>query len=142
LNQILTQRTLHAPIWCATLVTMSTSVEGWLIPQWDLADRMAKSLRTAGIGVQQMADYLDMHRNTVGGWLSGRTPPDVRTLRLWALHTGVSYDWLCHGDQHSQLPQPVGVGKRRRAGRAAGPPHKPDGLCIVAGRRPAVLTAA
>ena len=121
---------------------MSMGVEGRLIPQWDLADRMAKSLRTAGIGVQEMADYLDVHRNTVGGWLHGRIRPDVRTLRLWALHTGVSYDWLCHGEDAPQLPRPAGVSKRRRAARAAGPPHKPDGLCIVAGRRPAVLTAA
>ena len=42
---------------------MSMGVEGRLIPQWDLADRMAKSLRTAGIGVQEMADYLDVHRD-------------------------------------------------------------------------------
>jgi transcriptional regulator with XRE-family HTH domain len=121
---------------------MIMGVEGRLIPQWDLADRMAKSLRTAGIGVQEMADYLDVHRNTVGGWLHGRIRPDVRTLRLWALRTGVSYEWLLHGDDAPQLPRPTGVGKRRRAHRVAGPPHKPDGLFIVAGRRPAVLTAA
>jgi transcriptional regulator with XRE-family HTH domain len=120
--------------------------EGWLIPQWDLPDRMNKSLRTANTGVQEIADYLDVHRNTVGGWLHGRNPPDVRTLRLWAIRTGVSYEWLLHGEQQrdvdAQQARPPGVGKRRRAGRAAGPPHQPDGLCIVAGRRPAVLTAA
>jgi transcriptional regulator with XRE-family HTH domain len=93
-----------------------------LIPQWDLPDRMAKSLRTANVAVQEMADYLDVHRNTVGGWLHGRIHPDVRTLRLWAMRTGVSYDWLLHGEAPAPPPgRPAGVGKRRRAQRLAGP---------------------
>jgi transcriptional regulator with XRE-family HTH domain len=103
---------------------MTTHNEGWLIPQWDLPDRMAKSLRTANIAVQDMADYLDVHRNTVSGWLHGRIRPDIRTLRLWALRTGISYEWLLHGDDIPVPPgdaRPMGVAKRRRAQRLAGP---------------------
>lgn len=29
------------------------------IPEWDLADRMRKSLRAADLGVQEIADYLE-----------------------------------------------------------------------------------
>jgi len=32
--------------------------------EWDVADRMRKSLRVSGVGVQDMADYLGMSRNT------------------------------------------------------------------------------
>lgn len=90
---------------------MTTST-GNIIPQWDLADRIAKSLRTANISVQEMADYLDVHRNTVGGWINGRIKPDVRTLRVWALRTGVNYDWLRYGDDSPEMVD-TGINKRR-----------------------------
>ena len=64
------------------------------VPAWDLADRMRKALRVAGIGVSEMADYLGVTRNTVGTWINGRIEPSVQTVRLWALNTGVSYEWL------------------------------------------------
>lgn len=68
------------------------------IPRWDLADRLRKSLRAAGLGVQEMADYLEVSRNTISNWINGRTRPSAPTLRLWALRTGVSYGWLRKGD--------------------------------------------
>jgi transcriptional regulator with XRE-family HTH domain len=68
------------------------------VPSWDLADRMRKSLRHADIGVQEMADYLGVARNTVSTWINGRIEPSTQTLRLWAMRTGVSYKWLA-GDR-------------------------------------------
>jgi transcriptional regulator with XRE-family HTH domain len=67
------------------------------VPSWDLADRMRKSLRHADTGVQEMADYLGVARNTVSTWINGRIEPSTQTLRLWALRTGVSYEWLAGG---------------------------------------------
>lgn len=67
------------------------------VPQWDTADRMRKALRTASISVQEIADYLDVSRNTVGNWINGRISPSTQTLRLWALRTGVSWTWLRDG---------------------------------------------
>ena len=64
------------------------------VPQWDVADRMRKSLREAAIGVTEIADYLDVSRTSVSNWINGRIPPSVQTLRLWALRTGVPYEWL------------------------------------------------
>lgn len=63
----------------------------------DLADRMRKALRLSGIGVQEMADYLDVARGTVGTWINGRITPSSQTVRLWALRTGVPYEWLRDG---------------------------------------------
>ena len=65
-----------------------------LVPEWDTADRMRKSLRAADIGVQEIADYLGVSRNTVSTWINGRIQPSTQTLRLWALRCGVDYTWL------------------------------------------------
>ena len=77
------------------------------IPQWDMTDRLNKSLKHAGISVQHAADYFDVHRNTVSGWLHGRINPDTRTLKLWAFMTGVPYEWIKDG---KEPPPPNGDG--------------------------------
>jgi transcriptional regulator with XRE-family HTH domain len=82
------------------------------IPAWDTADRMRKALREADLGVQEMADYLDVARNTVSNWINGRIEPSTQTLRLWAMRTGVPFEWLTAGTD------PNGRGaKRARTGR-------------------------
>lgn len=67
-------------------------------PAWDLADRLRKALRHGDVGVGEMAEYLGVERNTVSRYINGHTKADVRTLRLWAMRTGVPYEWLLHGD--------------------------------------------
>jgi hypothetical protein len=42
------------------------------IPEWDLADRMRKTLRASGTSVQEVADYFEVSRNTVGPALDER----------------------------------------------------------------------
>lgn len=68
------------------------------VPKWDVADRLRKALREAQMSTEEMADYLDVSRRSIGNWLSGRIKPSTRTMRLWALRTGVQYEWLCHDD--------------------------------------------
>lgn len=85
------------------------------IPEWDLADRMRKALRYAGIGPGEMADYLDVGGNTVSTWINGRINPSKQTLRLWALRCGVDFNWLCHGDSTPCGPRagkPVSPGQK------------------------------
>jgi transcriptional regulator with XRE-family HTH domain len=67
------------------------------VPQFDVADRMRKALREGGLSVQEMAEYLEVSRNTVGRWINGKVPPSTSTLRLWALRTGVPFEWLRDG---------------------------------------------
>lgn len=81
---------------------------GWGSRWADLTDRLSKALRHAGLSVQDMADYFDVHRNTVSGWIHGRIRPDTRTLRLWAARTGVPYEWLRDGTFQLGPDQPVG----------------------------------
>ena len=74
----------------------------------DLADRMRKALRVSDVGVQDMADYLGVGRNTVSTWINGRITPKVQSVRLWALRTGVPFEWLMNGES----PRPVAEGSQ------------------------------
>jgi|HubBroStandDraft_6_1064221.scaffolds.fasta_scaffold00861_27 transcriptional regulator with XRE-family HTH domain len=89
------------------------------VPEWDTADRLRKALRHADLGVQEMASYLDVSRNTVGNWINGRIEPSTQTLRLWALRCGVSYEWLTEGRNPAVLAgqrdvNKLGYGRHRR----------------------------
>lgn len=77
---------------------MSEHLAETTIPRWDLADRLRKALREADMSVQDMADFLEISRNTVGSWINGHHRPRPSDLKQWALRTGVSYHWLLHGD--------------------------------------------
>lgn len=63
-------------------------------PEWDLADRMRKALRQSDLSVHEMAAYLGVSRTAVSTWINGRIEPGHQTLLLWALRTGVSFEWL------------------------------------------------
>jgi hypothetical protein len=45
-----------------------------------------------------MADFLEVHRNTVGAWLKRPSKPNPASVRLWAEYTGFPYEWL-RGDK-------------------------------------------
>lgn len=74
-------------------------------------DRMKKSLSVTGVTVQEMADYLGVTRGSVGNWINGRIEPSLQTTRLWALRTGVPFEWLERGEVPAPTPPvpPVGL---------------------------------
>ena len=59
------------------------------VPQFTRGDRMRIALRHAGVGVQEMADYLGVGRNTVSTWINDRITPSRQTVMLWAMRCGV-----------------------------------------------------
>lgn len=63
-------------------------------PQFQQHHRMTLALEVAHVGVQEIADYLDVSRESVSRWINGRGVPSKQTLRLWALRTGVDLEWL------------------------------------------------
>lgn len=67
------------------------------VPQFQLEDRLRLTLRHRGISVGEMAEYFEVNRNTIGNWLNGHTTPKPAILRLWALRTGVPFEWLKTG---------------------------------------------
>jgi transcriptional regulator with XRE-family HTH domain len=74
-----------------------------LVPEFDLADRMRKALRESTYTAGEMASYLGVNRTTVSTWLNGHYTPGVQTLRLWAMATGVPFEWLSEGRQAHEL---------------------------------------
>lgn len=54
------------------------------IPAWNTGDRLRKSLDHVEMSVQEMADYLEVSRNTVGNYISGRRPIPGAMLKLRA----------------------------------------------------------
>lgn len=67
------------------------------VPEWDLADRLHKALRAAKVGKGEMADELGLTRQAVSAYLSGRVTPRTPVVKVWAMKTGVPYEWLAEG---------------------------------------------
>lgn len=76
---------------------MSVDEQAVTIPEFGLYHRLQLSLEKVGIGVQDMADFLDMSRGSVGRWLNGHAKPPRVVLMVWADATGVPYEWLEKG---------------------------------------------
>ncbi len=79
------------------------------VPEWDLADRLRKALRSSDVSVAQMAQALEVSRQTVGNWMAGRARPTRATVVAWALATGVDLHWLETGQAPDQ-PTPDEIG--------------------------------
>jgi len=89
---------------------MTSAPEPGYVPQWDMADRMRKTLRDSGISVQDVAEYLGVSRNTVSSWINGRITPDLTTQRLWAMRFGVPLTWLQTGEAGPDIPTGLRMG--------------------------------
>ena len=83
-----------------------------VVPEFDKADRLRKSLQHAGVGVQEMASYLDVSRGSISNWISGRVVPSKQTMRLWAIRCGVPLAWLETGQAPALPPGPDGCAAR------------------------------
>ena len=79
-----------------------------VVPQFDRTDRMALALRHSRLTNQDMAEYLGVARETVSRWVNGRSTPNQGMLRLWAMRTGVPFEWLQTGEvRHEGLEPPT-----------------------------------
>lgn len=95
--------------------------DGIGVPEFDLADRLRKALRESKVSVQHMADFLEVDRSTVSTWINGRIRPSGQTVRLFAMRTGVDYEWLKDGKSEREPNSPAGhdikIGYRTRRRR-------------------------
>lgn len=77
------------------------------IPEVTLGWRMRLALAHADMSIEDMGDHLGVHRATISRWLNEHgTPPRDGFLRLWALRTGVPFEWLAHGVIPDPTPGP------------------------------------
>jgi transcriptional regulator with XRE-family HTH domain len=86
--------------------------------EFDLADRLRRSLRVSGVSVQEMAEYLDVTRGTVSNWINGHIVPNTQSLRLFAMKTGIPFEWLRDGEVH-----PLGLEPRTHCLSVDGEPR-------------------
>lgn len=84
------------------------------------ADRITKSLKYAGISHGEMAEFLEVHRNTVGGWCTGKSKMMPVIMKMWAQKTGVPYEWLRYGNWPAQEAPVKATPRRAAVKKAAG----------------------
>ncbi len=92
---------------------------------------MKIALEHAGVGVQEIADYLGVTRGTVGKWINGHISPSRQTVLLWAMRTGVPVGWLETGETPTGGP---GGGSDGYTARDSNP--EPAGYALRPVRRP------
>ncbi|MDO4820927.1 MAG: helix-turn-helix transcriptional regulator [Rothia sp. (in: high G+C Gram-positive bacteria)] len=76
------------------------------IPVWTLADRITKARNHAGLSQAELAEKLPAARNTLSRWERGDMNPSRRSLEAISKATGVSFEWLVHGEPASAPTAP------------------------------------
>jgi transcriptional regulator with XRE-family HTH domain len=86
---------------------------GATVPEWTIGDRMRKAREHAGLSQSQLARTASIGRTSIVRYETGLSRPSRVTLAAWALRTGVSFEWMCHGDTYpcGPLPSPQARGK-------------------------------
>lgn len=67
------------------------------VPTWSLGDRLRKALEHADLRAGDMAEYLDVSRNTIGNYMAGRVKVPEAVILAWSMRTGVPPGWLKSG---------------------------------------------
>jgi transcriptional regulator with XRE-family HTH domain len=84
------------------------------IPRFDVRDRLRKARECVGLDQRELADEIDVSRNTVVNYENGATQRlKPLVLKQWALRTGVPYEWLTTGEETLHAPDGGGSGLPR-----------------------------
>lgn len=70
---------------------------GGRVPRFEMRHRLALALEHSDLSVNDIANELGVHRNTIGRYLAGKHVPRS-VLIVWALRTGVPLRWLEMGE--------------------------------------------
>lgn len=66
--------------------------------EFTLGDRLRKAREHAGLEIQQLAEAVDVHRQSVTRYETDQSVPKRGTVLLWSMATGVSVQWLETGE--------------------------------------------
>lgn len=78
---------------------MTTSIQlGGQVPDWTIADRVRKAREFAGLKQLELAESVGMARTSLARIEQGKSEPRRPTLIAIAFATGVSLEWLEHGE--------------------------------------------
>lgn len=77
-----------------------------IIPPWPLHYRLRLSVEVNDVDIDALAEVLDVHRNSVLNYISGRSAPDKNKVRVWAGFVGkpFTFNWLWYGDERPDEP--------------------------------------
>ena len=76
---------------------MTTAYNQGKVPAFEMRHRLARAREVAGYSRAELADAIDVSRNTITNAETGKTTPRKLMLNIWALACGVPVDWLITG---------------------------------------------
>ena len=80
-----------------------------VVPEFELCDRLARSLRLFPLSHGEIAELFGVNVNTVSRWLNGRNKPSKVAIAFWADMTGVDRTWLETGQAPTGTSGPIGL---------------------------------
>ena len=104
------------------------------IPRFDLPDRLRKARDINGWSQEQLAEHMGIDRSTVTNHERGHTRPNRLALKMYAMATGVDYQWLVTGEVGNPDDGP-GLPWPDSNGQPSGSPSPQVGAIIPMPRR-------
>lgn len=93
------RRHLRNVVRSFNIVLMTRAWAPGMIPEFTAADKFRKAREITGMNIEDFAEHIGVHRNTVAKYESEQCAGRKRsTVRLWAVGSGVSYAWLDNGN--------------------------------------------
>jgi len=77
---------------------MTSAYNQGQIPHFEMRHRLQLAREFAGLDRQQLADRMEISRNSVLNAETGRTTPRKIVLNTWAMACGVPVDWIITGN--------------------------------------------
>ena len=85
---------------------MTSAYEQGIVPTIEIRHRLRIAREFAGYERDQLADAIEVSRNTIGNAESGRARPRKIMINAWALACGVPVSWIMTGEPSSDHPGP------------------------------------
>ena len=76
---------------------MANMTTAGVIPEFTLADRLRKAREFAGFEQTELAERMQVSRQTISSAENSHTRPSRGSLLLWAMATGTNLQWLERG---------------------------------------------
>lgn len=86
---------------------MTSAYDQGQIPSFEMRHRLQLAREFAGLDRQELADRMEISRNSVLNAETGRTVPRKIVLNTWAMACGVPVSWIVTGNPPQDGPGPT-----------------------------------